>query len=173
VPYSLAYQRYSERATSLGEEFDLSISCLILTSHLFRQRLFRQPWPYVVSRLSVILTLLPVKLLLKVLFWSWPSTQLEPLAQLVTSKDVIFATLTMADEEMETVTQLDSEFLRSRRETLRAYFATKDGWVADVERDIIAHCLGAPEQVVVDTAHGVTHAFCISMWVIWITSGDF
>lgn len=66
----------------------------------------------------------------------------------------------MADEEMRTIKDLDTEFLQNNRKKLWAYFAPVDDWVGDWVNDIV-HRLDT-DKIIYGPVH-ITHAFCIGM----------
>jgi hypothetical protein len=81
----------------------------------------------------------------------------------------IYAALTMANDEMERVRELDADFIRESAHKLWFYYAGEegeDGWVGE-ERAVVLRTLGgtsAESHVVLGRA-GIPHAFCISATV--------
>ena len=71
----------------------------------------------------------------------------------------------MANDEMETVRELDTDFLRDFAQNLWFYYAEEDGWVGE-QLAVVLRALrdtGAPtESHVVLGPPGIPHAFCIS-----------
>jgi len=69
----------------------------------------------------------------------------------------------MAHDEMETVRDLDADFLREFAENLWFYYAEEDDWVGE-QRGVMLRALRgtAAESHVVHGRRGVPHAFCIS-----------
>lgn len=71
----------------------------------------------------------------------------------------------MANDEMETVRELDTDFLRDFAQNLWFYYAEEDGWVGE-QFAVVLRALrdtGAPtEGHVVLGPPGIPHAFCIS-----------
>jgi hypothetical protein len=71
----------------------------------------------------------------------------------------------MANDEMETVRELDTDFLRDFAQNLWFYYAEEDDWVGD-QSAVVLRALrgtGAPtESHVVLGRPGIPHAFCIS-----------
>ncbi|KAA1471578.1 hypothetical protein DENSPDRAFT_865247 [Dentipellis sp. KUC8613] len=141
--------------------------------------IFRSPSPRVVSDASVLIRWLPLRGL-SLLFPSWPYEQVSVLSSLLRSRHSIHACLTMADDEMRTIRQLDTELLKEHHERLWFYFAEDDDWVGK-QRDAILECLrDAPSAVKVVHGHrDIPHAFCInhgeelaSQCLQWLQSGD-
>lgn len=94
---------------------------------------------------------------------SWPASQLQVIRSFLRAPAAIYASLTMAHDEMETVRDLDTDFLREFAEGLWFYYAEEDGWVGD-QRGVVLRTLQgtAAESHVVHDRGGVPHAFCIS-----------
>ncbi|KAI0045637.1 hypothetical protein FA95DRAFT_1560989 [Auriscalpium vulgare] len=142
--------------------------------------LFRPPFPRVVAHLSMLIRILPLRVLWT-LFSSWPLAQLEVLRSLLHSPSAIHACLTMAHDEMNTITDLDVVLLDRHIEHLWFYFAEEDDWVGD-QREVILHALhGTPAAVRVVHGHrDIPHAFVINhgeelamQCIEWLRSGDF
>ncbi|KAF5374936.1 hypothetical protein D9758_000455 [Tetrapyrgos nigripes] len=123
---------------------------------------FRPPAPYVISKLSYILRLLPLSLVSAV-YSHWPREQINVLLDLLNSPSSIFTCLSMAHEEMNTIRRLETEVLAANKEKLHFYFADHDNWVGK-EKEIILRCFdGDPDSVkIVHGRHGIPHAFCIN-----------
>jgi hypothetical protein len=69
----------------------------------------------------------------------------------------------MGNDEMETVRELDANFLREFAHSLRFYYAEEDGWVGEQRAVIVRALRGTPaESHVVHGRAGIPHAFCIS-----------
>lgn len=69
----------------------------------------------------------------------------------------------MANDEMETVRELDADFLRDFAQNLWFYYVEEDDWVGE-QFAVVMHALrGKPtESHVVIGRPGIPHAFCIS-----------
>jgi hypothetical protein len=69
----------------------------------------------------------------------------------------------MAHDELETVRDLDTDFLREFAENLWFYYADEDDWVGD-QRGVVLRALQgtAMESHVIHDRGGAPHAFCIS-----------
>jgi len=124
--------------------------------------LFRHPFRRIVSTSSYITRLLP-DAILSLLFPAWPSTQLLVLRSLLNSPESIHACLTMADEEMKAIHDLDIDLLWEHRHRLSMYFSDQDEWVGE-QRNVITRCFRAdPGDIrVVHGQHDIPHAFCIN-----------
>jgi pimeloyl-ACP methyl ester carboxylesterase len=124
--------------------------------------LFRSPIPRVISSLTHLARFLPESAL-RVLFNEWPHAQISILHKFIQSPDCTFAALTMANEEMHTIRDLESESLDSCRDRLWFYFAEQDGWVGP-NKDRIISALGSSSTTsrINLGAAGIPHAFCIS-----------
>jgi len=99
------------------------------------------------------------------LLYSWPENQLQVVHNLLRAPAAIFAALTMANDEMQTVRELDVDFLRDFAHNLWFYYAEEDGWVGEQRAVVLRALRGTPAKleshVVLDRA-GIPHAFCIS-----------
>jgi pimeloyl-ACP methyl ester carboxylesterase len=126
--------------------------------------LFRPPWPRTLAYLSLLVRHVP-PFVLRLAQPSWPASQLEVLRNFLRSPRAIFASLTMAHDEMETVRELDADFLREFAENLRFYYAEEDHWVGEQRAGVLralSRGTAAAESHVVLGRGGVPHAFCIS-----------
>ncbi|KIK70794.1 hypothetical protein GYMLUDRAFT_122109, partial [Collybiopsis luxurians FD-317 M1] len=121
---------------------------------------FRPPFPYFISKLSLLLRLLP-PIVLSTVFREWPETQLDVLRRLLQSPACIRACLHMAHEEMMTIRELDIDLLQTHRHRIHMYFAETDGWVGK-NKDLIVSSFDPGAIKVVHGEHGIPHAFCIS-----------
>jgi hypothetical protein len=95
----------------------------------------------------------------------------QVLRGLLRAPAAIYAALTMAHDEMETVRELDVGFLRDFAENVWFYYAEEDGWVGE-ERGVVLRALRgtAAEGRVVHGRGGVPHAFCISARGVFLES---
>lgn len=126
------------------------------------QWLFGPPLPRTISSLSAAIRWLPLRAL-SVLFPSWPLAQVSVLRTLLHSPPAIFSALTMADDEMKTIRDLDVGLLKEHHDRLYYYYAQYDDWVGK-ERDAVLEALNDAESPV-KIVHGhqdIPHAFCIS-----------
>ncbi|KAI0080372.1 hypothetical protein K474DRAFT_1590061 [Panus rudis PR-1116 ss-1] len=124
--------------------------------------LFRPPLPRIVSHTSVLTRLLPLRLI-SYLFAEWPLAQVLVLRDLLHSPFSIYASLTMADDEMKTIREPDEDLLKHYSDRIHLYFAQKDDWVGDNEGELLRALEQHWENVKI--IHGqadIPHAFCIS-----------
>jgi hypothetical protein len=97
------------------------------------------------------------------LFPSWPITQLLVLQNFICSPNAVFASLRMANDEMNTIRELDIDLIRRKNHRLWMYFAEQDDWVGNQREHILRAFSGDGEHVqIVHGAPGIPHAFCIS-----------
>ena len=70
----------------------------------------------------------------------------------------------MANDEMETVRELDTDFLRDFAQNLWFYYAEEDDWVGEQFAVVLSALrgTGATESHVLLGRPGIPHAFCIS-----------
>lgn len=132
------------------------------------QPFFRPPCPRVLAYLShLVKQIIPIpKCILAFLFRrpSWPADQLQVLHDFLRAPGAVYASLTMAHDEMGTVRELDADFLRELAHDLWFYYAEEDGWVGEEQRAVVLRALRgthAESHVVLGRA-GIPHAFCIS-----------
>ena len=126
------------------------------------QYFFRPPIPFAAALLSPLLRILP-NFVYTSIYRTWPAPQIDVLRDLIRSPAAIYACLTLADEEMRTITELDEGLMDEHQHKLWLYFAEHDDWVGDSKEEII----GAfhPDHKAVRIVHGeadIPHAFCIS-----------
>ena len=131
------------------------------------QLVFRPPWPRALAFLS---HLVPIPLcMLGFLQRSWPGNQLQVLHAFLRAPAAIYAALTMANDEMQTVRELDADFLREFAQNLWFYYAEDDGWVGEQRAVVLRAVHGTPaESHVVLGVAGIPHAFCISATVSFL-----
>jgi pimeloyl-ACP methyl ester carboxylesterase len=124
--------------------------------------LFRPPWPRVIAYLSLLVQNVPL-CILGLVHPSWPKNHLQVLHNFLRAPAAIYAGFTMANDEMETVRELDVDFLQAFAENLWLYYAEEDHWVGE-QREVVLRALrGTPaESRVVRGRNGIPHAFCIS-----------
>jgi len=104
-----------------------------------------------------------------VIYHSWPVPQLNVLRGLLRSPTAIYACLTLADEEMKTIVELDEGLMNELQHKLWLYFAQYDDWVGESREDIIKTF--HPDHEAVRVVHGeadIPHAFCISESGVWL-----
>jgi hypothetical protein len=123
------------------------------------QWLFNPPLPSLVSYLSALVG--PISpFLLRVLFWRWPSHQREIVQRLIQSPSSVFAALTMAYHEMQTLRALDVELLNKLKSRIMWLYGSVDGWVGIHGDEIIRH-LGSEIAAKHIQYANLPHAFCI------------
>ena len=126
------------------------------------QCFFRPPVPFAAALLSPLLRMLP-NFIYTAIYRNWPAPQIGVLRELIRSPAAIYACLTLADEEMKTITDLDEGLMNELQHKLWLYFAEHDDWVGDSREEIIRTF--HPEQEAVRIVRGeadIPHAFCIS-----------
>jgi hypothetical protein len=141
--------RLSVRLTFVGSA-DMLILC---------QWLFNPPLPKLVSSLcSLVAPASPF--LLPILFRRWPSHQREVIQKLIQSPSSVFAALTMAHDEMQTVRALDLELLDELKSKIKWLYGFVDEWVGIHGDELVRH-LGR-EVAAQNIRHAdLPHAFCI------------
>jgi pimeloyl-ACP methyl ester carboxylesterase len=135
------------------------IVCLMLSP---TQPIFRPPWPRVLAYLSLLAQYTP-QWILRFVMRSWPESQLQVLRRFLQAPAAIYAALTLADEEMRTVLELDAGFLRDFSDEIWFFYAESDDWVGG-QREVVLRALrGTPaESRVVHGRSEIPHGFCIS-----------
>ncbi|KAF9502486.1 alpha/beta-hydrolase [Pleurotus eryngii] len=120
------------------------------------------PWSVTISRIANILRVIPLSCILSWIFRSWPAHQRSVLEGLLRSPSSILATLSMADDEMKLVRDLDIQVLKRNNLKVWMYFAQSDDWVGD-SKDVILHSFQPDEGSarVAHGHHGIPHAYCI------------
>lgn len=101
------------------------------------------------------------------MYSDWPAAQRTVLRSLVSSPATVYNCLSMADEEMKTITSLDEALLKRNRKRLYMYFAEDDGWVGEQKQNVLRALDG--DEGVVKVVHGhpdIPHAFCISKYIL-------
>ncbi|KAH9995909.1 hypothetical protein BJV74DRAFT_300115 [Russula compacta] len=146
---------------------------------------FRPPWPRVVSYLSLLVV---QQLPSWVLMWildirhpSWPPKQHQVLHDFLRAPAALYAAFTMANDEMDTVLDLDADFFREFAENVWFYYAHNDHWVGE-EREVVLRALRETpaENHVVHGRADIPHAFCINhhaevaaQCIEWMREGGF
>ncbi|KAF8497387.1 hypothetical protein F5888DRAFT_1697217 [Russula emetica] len=127
---------------------------------------FRPPWPRTLAYLALLVRhVIPLFILRHLLQPSWPTSQVRVVHNLLRAPASIYAALTMANDEMETVHELDTDFLRDFAQDLWFYYAEEDDWVGEQLAVVLSALRGTPtatESHVVLGRPGIPHAFCIS-----------
>jgi len=128
-------------------------------------RLCRPPFPRFISAISLVCWLIPTRLL-ACLFSSWPRQQITVLETLISSPTTIYACLTMADEEMLQVRELDIALIQQHRAKLWIYYAEKDNWIAEEQTKVEKamedqNLLGTVDRIT-HCRHSVPHAFSLN-----------
>ncbi|KAF9650337.1 alpha/beta-hydrolase [Thelephora ganbajun] len=141
---------------------------------------FRPPIPLTAALFSPLLRILP-NFVYKAIYRNWPAPQLSVLRDLLRSPTAIYACLTLADEEMKTITALDEGLINEHQHKLWLYFAEHDDWVGDSKEEIIR--MFHPDHEAVRVVRGeadIPHAFCINhgksvaqQSLIWLQEGGF
>ena len=80
----------------------------------------------------------------------------------------------MADEEMRTVLELDTGFIRDFSDKIWFYYAENDDWVGG-QREVVLHALRgtSAESRVVHGRSEIPHGFCISKESFFVFSFSF
>ncbi|OBZ79352.1 Chromatin remodeling factor mit1 [Grifola frondosa] len=141
---------------------------------------FRAPFPRILSYASVTLRILPSGILAS-MFSDWPMEQVAVLRTLLFSPSAIYACLTMADEEMNTICDADIALLQEYRHRMHLYFAEDDDWVGDTKEVVLKAFHPDPGSVKIVHGHrDIPHAFCINhgehlaeQCYEWLRSGGF
>lgn len=126
-------------------------------------RLFRPPFPRVLSWLSVLTRLIPTLVLSTVIYPDWPAAQLQVLQAFLHSPSSVYSAVSMADEEMRAIKELDVPLLQQYRSRIHMYFGEVDNWVGK-NKDAVLQASEVNEDNV-KIAHGhqdIPHAFCIN-----------
>ena len=128
----------------------------------YSQPYFRPPWPRVLAYLVLLLQHAP-QWALHLVLPSWPESQLHNLRRFLQAPAALYASLTMADDEVKTVLELDVGFVREFSDKLWFYFAERDHWVGG-QREVVLRALsGTPAEArVVRGRSGIPHGFSIS-----------
>jgi hypothetical protein len=127
--------------------------------------------PHFIAFLSRFTNLLPLSML-STLFWSWPLAQVLVLRSFLHSPSAVFASLTMANDEMNTICDLDTTLLSENRHRIWMYFAEKDDWVGDQRENVLsAFGVDLESAKIVHGQGDIPHAFCIRELCVSLTSG--
>ncbi|KAK7680572.1 hypothetical protein QCA50_016354 [Cerrena zonata] len=121
--------------------------------------LFHHPFPKIISYLSICAGLLPLGVV-SYLYKDWPTPQVHVLRSLLKSPSAVYASLSMADEEMKTIKEADVDLLTTFGDRIHLYFAENDNWVGE-QKDLLLKMFDERHRVV----HGdsdIPHAFCIN-----------
>jgi hypothetical protein len=115
-----------------------------------------------VANLSLLVQHAP-QWILRLVFPSWPESQLKVFRRLLQAPAAIYTSLTMADDEIRTVLEPDVRFLRELSDKVWFYYAERDHWVGG-QREVVLRALrGTPAEVRVVHGHSdIPHGFCIS-----------
>lgn len=123
---------------------------------------FRSPLPRLISYASVLTRALPLRVL-AMLFPDWPHTQVLVLRTLLHARSAVYASLSLAHEEMVTIRDLDATLLQEYSRRLHFYFAKSDGWVGQQKEDILkAFDAGSSSVKIVHGQADIPHSFCIN-----------
>ncbi|TFK56606.1 hypothetical protein OE88DRAFT_1730078 [Heliocybe sulcata] len=124
--------------------------------------LVKGPLPRLVSAISPLTRLLPLRVF-SLILGDWPQAQLQVVTKLVHSSHCVFSALTMANDEMETIRELDIALMDENRHRICMYFGDTDHWVGE-QREAILRVFN-PDPGSVRAVHGhadIPHAFCIN-----------
>lgn len=143
-------------------------------------RLFRPPFPRIASQVARALRLMPLTIFCQ-LFPQYPIPQARVLLSFLLSPSSIFAAMTMANDEMISIRELDVATLDTYRHQIWFYFAEKDDWVDQGRETILQVFRADPDTVKVVHGHcDIPHAFCINHseelaaeCYEWLISGGF
>jgi pimeloyl-ACP methyl ester carboxylesterase len=155
---------------------DTTVTALLTRVSYFNggvQLFFRPPWPRTVAYLTLIFRHVIPLFVLRLLHPSWPTSQLRVVHNLLRAPAAIYAALTMANDEMETVRELDTDFLRDFAQNLWFYYAEEDDWVGEQFAVVLraSRGIGSPTgSHVVLGRPGIPHAFCISASFLFASS---
>lgn len=88
---------------------------------------------------------------------------MDVLRCLLNSPEAIYASLSLAHDEMTNIRELDIDLLQQYRHRMHLYFAETDDWVGE-QKEVIMKAFDAdPGSLkVIHGQHDVPHAFCIS-----------
>lgn len=129
------------------------------------QWIFRPPFPRALGILGNTLSryLIP-KFLLSAMFRDWPPAQVNVLHTLVVSGPCIAATLSMANDEMLMIRELDEATLYENKRKIWMFLADRDDWVGEENKQTIVQAMAdEPENIrIVHGRFGIPHAYCIS-----------
>jgi hypothetical protein len=138
------------------------------------QPIFRPPWPRTLAYLALLVRHVIPLFILCLLQPSWPRSQLRVVHNLLRAPAAIYAALIMANDEIETVRGLDTDFLRDFAQNLWFYYAEEDDWVGEQFAAVLGALRGIPtESHVVLGRPGIPHAFCISAYLSFFASWSF
>ncbi len=107
------------------------------------------------------------KFLLSAVFSDWPAAQIQVLRDFMVSGSCIEATLSMGNEEMHMIRELDVATLTENKHKMWMFLADRDDWVGDENKRIIIQAMAdEPENIrIVHGRFGIPHAYCISVFV--------
>ncbi|KAH9005514.1 hypothetical protein EDB86DRAFT_3036780 [Lactarius hatsudake] len=141
---------------------------------------FRAPWPRALASLSLLVQHAP-HWVLRLILHSWPEGQLRVLHRFLQAPAAIYASLTMADDEVKTVLDPDVGFLREFSDRVWFYYAERDDWVGGQREVVLRSLRGTPAEV--RAVHGrsdIPHGFCLnhstevaSQCLKWMNAGGF
>ena len=176
VPYDIPHSSVAKRQETLGTHIHNSSPNLTCVSNLLEwwvvQPIFRPPWPRTLACLALLVRHVIPLFILCLLQPSWPRSQVRVLHNLLRAPEAVYAALTMANDEMETVRELDTDFLRDFAQNLWFYYAEEDDWVGEQFVVVLRALRGSTptESHVVTGRPGIPHAFCISASFFFLSS---
>ncbi|PVG03234.1 alpha/beta-hydrolase [Serendipita vermifera] len=124
----------------------------------YMKYLFIPPLPQILSTLArLLMTLFPF--ILSVLFRIWPKDALVVLTTFVSSSNALYASMTLAGDEMRSVTTLNTALLSRVKPKLQIVYSEKgDGWVGTNYEEVVSKLEDCASNV---HFAKVPHAFCI------------
>ncbi|KAI9455146.1 hypothetical protein BJY52DRAFT_1213395 [Lactarius psammicola] len=141
---------------------------------------FCPPGPRALAYLSLLVQHAP-QWVIRLVLHSWPESQRHVLRRFLQAPAAIYASLTMADDEVRSVLDPDVGSLREFSDILWFYYAERDDWVGG-QREVILRALRGTSAEV-RAVHGrsdIPHGFCLnhsaevaSQCTEWMKAGGF
>lgn len=124
--------------------------------------MFRHPIREIVATSALLTFIIPLQLLLRALFRGWPLEQILVLRSFITSSSSVRACLTMANDEMRTILDLDVVLFDEHKHKFWSFFAEQDGWVGESKNSVVRAMGQDLHSIrVVHGKYGIPHAFSI------------
>ncbi|TCD59886.1 hypothetical protein EIP91_011261 [Steccherinum ochraceum] len=123
--------------------------------------LFHAPLPRFISSASYATRLIPTRLLAW-MFSDWPPAQLAVLRSLLNSPSVVFAALTMAHDEMNTINEPDIPLLQTFSNRIHLYYGETDGWVDEQKALLLKELELHVDVKIAHAPEDIPHAFVIN-----------
>ncbi|KAI0689887.1 hypothetical protein BC835DRAFT_1418198 [Cytidiella melzeri] len=125
-------------------------------------RLFKWPFPSILRWLSYALRLVPMQVIYT-MYGDWPTSQCQVLRGFLSSPFSIYNALTLADDEMKTITDLDVQLLQQHSHRIHLYFGESDDWVGKYRETIMQAFEADEDNVKIARGHpDIPHSFCIN-----------